>query len=155
MEGGEFNRTFREITMATARPQKEIARCFKLIERMLAKTRIPTPTEATEHPIVAFAKNFAVYLDLPRRWVLFMEYLAKKVTPSSTVDDFSLIHVEKPWESRSRSSIAATVVYIVSRLPKFPMEIDLRKIAFRTGVRASTIMTCYRDMIPAINKLLC
>lgn len=154
IEGGDSRRTFREVATAAARPQKEIARCVKFIENVLMKTRSSLSDEGTEHPIISYARNFALYLNLPRNWVLFTKHLATKVIPSRAVNDSGLTFIEKPWEGRSRSSIAATVVYIVSRLPKFPLKLDLKNISFRTGVRISTIMTCYRDMIPVIDKLL-
>eukprot|EP00746_Dinoflagellata_sp_MGD_P157411 gnl/MRDRNA2_/MRDRNA2_86207_c0_seq2.p1 gnl/MRDRNA2_/MRDRNA2_86207_c0~~gnl/MRDRNA2_/MRDRNA2_86207_c0_seq2.p1 ORF type:complete len:223 (+),score=0.92 gnl/MRDRNA2_/MRDRNA2_86207_c0_seq2:458-1126(+) len=159
LKGGDSIRTFREVAAVTARPQKEIARCVKLIENVLLRTRNATKTESkpipsdNEHPIASYAKNFALYLGMPRNWVLFTEYFATKVVPSKA-DVSGHMPIETPWEGRSRSSIAATVIYIVSRLPKFPFKLDLKNITFRTGVRSSTIMTCYKDIIQVIDKLL-
>jgi len=155
MKGGDSTRTFREVAMVAARPQKEIAKCVKLIESVLMKTRnfINNELQNIEHPIVSITKNFALYLNFPCNWVSFAEYLATKVLPSRA-DDCHLTCIEKPWEGRSRSSIAATVIYIASRLPRFPLKLDLKNVAFRTGVRISTIMICYRDIIPVIDKLL-
>jgi len=152
MEGGDSNRTFREIAMVAARPQKEIARCFKIIGKILTKTRHynsmgSNTFDDNRHPTISFAKNYAIYLNLPQQWVLFTEHLASKTVSLGTGSG-------KSWEGRSRSSIAATVLYILSRLPKFPVRLDVKKIAFRTGVRVSTIMSCYRDMLPVINQLL-
>merc|ERR1712224_154868 len=92
------------------------------------------------HPTISFAKNYAVYLNLPGQWVSYAEYLASKTVSLGT----DLSYMGKSWEGRSRSSIAATILYILSRLPRFPVRLDVKKIAFRTGVRVSTIMRCYR-----------
>jgi transcription initiation factor TFIIIB Brf1 subunit/transcription initiation factor TFIIB len=152
IQGGDFNRTFREIAMVTSRPQKEIARCFKFIENALMRNQ-SSSIVAVEHPIVSFARNYAVYLKMPRKWVLFTEAFARNVLPGTTNNFGNQKFFQKAWEGRSRASIAATVVYIVSRVPSFPVKIDVNTIALRTSVRVSTIMTCYRDMLPVIEKL--
>lgn len=152
LQGGDFNRTFREVAMAASRPQKEIARCFKSIENALMINQ-NSSNKVVEHPIVSFAKNFSIYLKMKREWVVFTEALAKNVVPGAIDCNNNPSSFKKAWEGRSRASIAATVVYIVSRLPNYPDQIDLNTIAFRTSVRVSTIMTCYRDMLPVIDKI--
>lgn len=150
-EGGESSRTFRELAMATARPQKEIARCFKKIKEAISDAH-KTTSEDIEHPIVSFAKNYAVYLNMPRRWIIFSALLAEKILPNRSGRNV-FGDADRQWDGRSRASLAATIVYIVSRLPRCPSKVDIKTVALKSGVRVSTIMTCYRDMLPVVDKL--
>jgi len=62
--------------------------------------------------------------------------------------------INKAWDGRSRSSISATIVYIVTRLSSCPKKIDIKTIMDYSGVKRNTIKACYRDMIPVIDYLL-
>merc|ERR1719313_811603 len=98
-EGGVYNRTFRETAMASKRPQREIAHCFKIIQDVMEKSQ-NNSKKISEHPIVSFAKNFGTYLKMPRDWLSLTQTFAQAVLPNR------IDNMEKAWEGRSRASIA-------------------------------------------------
>jgi len=155
LEGGNSNRTLKEFALATARPQKEIAKCYQKIDEKLKYT-----TKLCEHPIVSYSKNYAVYLNLPPDWVTLAGKVAERTystqqkETAETLNERKIICFDKTWDGRSKTSIAATIIFIITRLPRCPEKVDLCSISLRSGVQASTIMTCYREMLPVIHKLL-
>jgi transcription initiation factor TFIIB len=154
-EGGDSNRTFKEMVLATALSQKEIFRCFKKVKEEL-KNSPGLSSEKVEHTIVSFSKNYARYLNLPQKWVDVITKVANKTRPDTEKndDEVTITTMDKTWDGRSHSSIAATVVYIVTRLPRCPQKVSISTVSHCTGVRGSTIISCYRDMLPVIDKLL-
>jgi len=153
IEGGHSNRTFKEVVLASSRSQKDIARCFNRVKEQLKS--IPNlRLKETEHPVVSFSRNYAAYLNLPQDWTNAIKDVAHKAHPDVKEDMTSISSIEKAWDGRSRASIAATIVYIVTRLPRCPAKVDVKLISRRSGVRERTIIACFSDMLPVIDKLL-
>jgi transcription initiation factor TFIIIB Brf1 subunit/transcription initiation factor TFIIB len=149
-DGGNSYRTFKEMVLSTKIPKKEIFVCFKMIKKNL-KNVPGLILEPKEHPIVSFSKNYASYLNLPKQWIKIIASVGNKAKPDS---DEGVAYINKSWDGRSETSIAATIVYIVTRLPSCPEKFDIEAVSRRTGVKKSTISSCYRDMLPVVHKLL-
>merc|ERR1712050_436256 len=107
--GEESNRTFKEMVLSTAIPQKEIVRCFKIIEKKIATTSkfIAGKRSTDEHPIISFSKNYTKYLDLPQRWIDIIVSVAAKACPNLEKGDEigNSISIDKTWVGKSSASI--------------------------------------------------
>merc|ERR1712190_105271 len=56
----------------------------------------------------------------------------------------------KNWDGRSRPTIAATIVFFITRLPRCPIKVNLNMISMSSGIQNETIEACYRDMLPSL-----
>jgi len=145
LEGGNSNRTIKEIGRVSAIAHKEIVRCIKQMKQQLTNM-VYLSSQETEHPVVSFSKNYAKYLNLPHEWVCAIATVAAMVQPNINEEvKPNICSVEKKWDGRSRASIAATVVYIVTQLPCCPTKVDMKMISQCSGVRNVTITACYRN----------
>merc|ERR1712084_90321 len=54
------------------------------------------------------------------------------------------------WDGRSRTTIAATIVYFITRLPRCPVKVSLNMISTKSRIQNETIEACYRDMLPSL-----
>lgn len=165
LQGGSSNRTLKEVVKASCLTRREIFRCFKKVKQEL-KNGSNTDMEfleaysdcfssVIEHPVVSYAKNYAQNLHLPGEWIHTVAEVACKACPDTGQGDISNItSAEKVWDGRSRDSIAATIVYVITRLPRCPNRLDVKTVAKRLGVGEATIASCYRDMLPVMNRLL-
>merc|ERR1712151_181127 len=146
-EGGVSNRTFKEVVLVAVVPKKEIAKCFKKI-KMELKNVFKEEMESKEHSVTSFSKKYARYLNLPNKWVKIISDVANAsisdVKCGNENEELIKKNMDITWEGRSWTSIAATIVYIVTRLPKCPKRVDMKMISQCSDVKESTIAACYK-----------
>jgi transcription initiation factor TFIIIB Brf1 subunit/transcription initiation factor TFIIB len=128
---------------------------MKQLRKISKKTEPRLAFEAAEHSVISFSKNYGSYLNLPSEWIQFIAKVANRARPEEENESEPMIaHSDKLWDGRSRASIAATIVYIVTRLPKCPEKVDMKMVIRCSDVCCDTIKSCYRDMLPIVPKLL-
>merc|ERR1712084_169080 len=66
------------------------------------------------------------------------------------LENNNVYKIIKNWDGRSRTTIAATIVFFITRLPRCPIKVNLNMISMSSGIQNETIEICYRDMLPSL-----
>jgi len=122
-----FVRTFKEMSILTAVPKKEIGRCYKAIFPHIDKLAVVS----TEDIIARFCSDLMLSIDI------------QKIALSITKKAQSLGCIA----GKSPDSIAAAIIYLITYL--FPSQKKVQKdIPIVTNVTDVTIKNTYKELLP-------
>merc|ERR1719436_1371952 len=121
LSAGDTNLAMRKIPKLKTVTQKEISRFFKILKEELKNERELMVNH--EHPIVIYSRNYSEIHGLPPDWIELIVYIIKIVLSYLTYGHLENNNVSKTirnWDGRSRTTIAATIVYFITRIPRYP-----------------------------------
>merc|ERR1711920_576560 len=151
LSAGDTNLAMRKILKLKTVTQKEISRFFKILKEELKNERDLMMNH--EHPIVIYSRNYSEIHGLPPDWIELIIYIIKIVLSYLTygyLEDNNVSKIIRNWDGRSRTTIAATIVYFITRLPRCPVKVSLNMISTSSKIQSETIEICYRDMLPSL-----
>ncbi|KAH9386141.1 transcription initiation factor TFIIB [Nematocida major] len=128
-----FVRTFKEVSILTAVPKKEIGRCYKAIFPYIEKLGVVS----TEDIVARFCSDLTLGIDVQKVAVV----ISRKASSIGCI------------AGKSPDSIAAAIIYLLTYL--FPNQRSIQKdIQIVTNVTDVTIKNTYKELLPYKHEII-